>query len=116
MGWSFLLTCSTVSSQAAVVCHTLGPSMGTVRKLEVLPDTSSPGPEICAWLTVALMFSAKHIYTHKPQDGGDDSQLHFTLFWLRRYQYSFLSYAFIAVRYILKITTVTSFSVQFSGI
>lgn len=63
MGWSSLLTCSTVSSQAAVVCHTLGPLMGTVRKLEVLPDTSSPGPEICTWLTVALMFSAKHIHT-----------------------------------------------------
>lgn len=39
------------------------PLMGTVRKLEVLLDTSSPGPEICTWLTVALMFRAKHIHT-----------------------------------------------------
>ena len=114
MGWSSLLTRCTVSSQAAVVCHTPGPLMGTMRKLAVLPDTSSPGPEIRAQLTVALMFRAKH--THKPQDGGYDSQLHFTLLCLRRYQYSFLSYAFIVVRYTLKITTVTSLSVQFSGI
>lgn len=63
MGWSSLLTRCTVSLQAAVVCHTPGPLMGTMRKLEVLPDTTSPGPEIRTQLTVALMFRAKHIHT-----------------------------------------------------
>lgn len=74
--------------------------MGTVRKLGVLLDTSSPGREVCKWMTVAFMFRAERIHTRHGMWGWQPTLFHSAL--LKEIQYSFLSYAFIVVKYTLK--------------
>ena len=53
--------------------------MGTVRKLGVLLDTSSPGREVCKWMTVAFMFRAKHIHTRHGMWGWQPTLFHSAL-------------------------------------